>query len=56
MPRYRAVLSGFHIEPLHQEFVFPLASLLWCLAKRADRARACWESGARSAATFCAAR
>ena len=42
--------AGF--EPLHQKFVFPLASLLSCLA----RARAYWKSGARSAVTLCAAR
>jgi alkylation response protein AidB-like acyl-CoA dehydrogenase len=39
-----------------RNFVFPLASLLSWLANGADCARACWESGTRSAAILCAAR
>jgi hypothetical protein len=39
--RIRTSASGTYVQ---------LASLLSCLAERADRARACWESGARSAA------
>jgi hypothetical protein len=34
-PDWLAGAAG--LEPLHQEFVFLLASLLSCLAKRADR-------------------
>jgi hypothetical protein len=39
--RIRTSASGTYVQ---------LASLLSCLAERADRACACWESGARSAA------
>jgi hypothetical protein len=40
MPRYRAVLSGIHM--LDGGVCVALASLLSCLAERADRACACW--------------
>jgi hypothetical protein len=53
---YRAVLSGFHIELCIRNLCSRWLHCCGALRRGQIVQRACWESGARSAATFCAAR